>query len=167
MRRVWGWLAIFAAVCGMWLVSSRRSVAESGANAGAVKTSADDAKIQAVLDAQLAAWNRGDIDGFMKGYWNSPGVEFVSANGVTRGYDAVLARYKKGFPTQAAMGKLSFTDLEVHVECAASAYVYGQYHLQLALDNPTGFFTLNFRKFKDGWKIVLDHTTNTPKAATN
>jgi ketosteroid isomerase-like protein len=154
MKRTLGWLAILVVVGAMWMVSSRRSAAAASAK--------DEAAIQKVLDDQTAAWTRGDIDSFMTGYWNSDKVQFVSANGITHGYADVLARYKKGFPTKAAMGQLAFTGLEIHVDCADSAYAIGQYHLALEPDNPTGFFTLNFRKFSDGWKIVVDHTSSTP-----
>jgi ketosteroid isomerase-like protein len=160
MKRALGWLAILGVVCAMWMVSSRRSVA-------AAASAKDEAAVQKVLDDQVAAWNRGDIDAFMTGYWNSDKVQFVSGNGITHGYADVLARYKKTFPTQAAMGQLSFTGLEIHVDCANSAYAIGQYHLVLAPDNPSGFFTLNFKKFSDGWKIVVDHTSNTPAAKAN
>jgi ketosteroid isomerase-like protein len=152
MKRRFVWVGILLVLGVLWMVSSRRTVA---ANAK------DEAAVQKVLDDQVVAWNRGDIDAFMRGYWSSDKVQFVSGNGITHGYADVLARYKKGFPNQAAMGQLSFTGLEVHVDCADSAYVIGQFHLALAPDNPSGYFTLNFKKFSDGWKIVVDHTSNT------
>jgi ketosteroid isomerase-like protein len=169
MKRTMGWLAILAAVGAMWIVSSRRSATAmtAGARKAAVSMTnpADEAAVRKVLEEQQAAWNRGDIDAFMAGYWNSEQVQFVSGNGITRGYAGVLARYKKSYPTAAAMGKLTFTGLEIHVECADSAYVIGQFHLELPPDNPSGYFTLNFKKFADGWKITVDHTSSTPKAA--
>ncbi|MGA8035220.1 MAG: nuclear transport factor 2 family protein [Candidatus Acidiferrales bacterium] len=159
MKRAWGWLAILAAVATMWMVSSRRS--------GALATASDEARVRKVLDDQVAAWNRGDIETFMTGYWKSDQVQFVGGNGITRGYSAVLARYKKNYPTQAQMGTLTFSDLEIHQECADSAYAIGQFHLELPPDNPSGFFTLNFKKFANGWKIVVDHTSPTPKKPAN
>ena len=155
MKRAFGWAAVLLAVGAMWMASSRRTVA---ANAK------DEAAVRKVLDNQVVAWNRGDIDTFMTGYWNSDKVQFVSGNGITHGYADVLERYKKRFPNQAAMGQLSFTGLEIHVDCADSAYVIGQFHLALAPENPAGYFTLNFKKFADGWKIVVDHTSNTVAA---
>lgn len=158
MKQVWVCLAVVIVICVIGVGSSRRSAA-------ATASAADEAAVRKLLDDQVVAWNHGDIDAFMAGYWNSENVQFVSASGVTHGYAEVLARYKKGFPTQAAMGQLSFTGLEIHLDCADSAYAIGQFHLALEPNNPSGYFTLNFRKFKDGWKIVVDHTSNTPAAA--
>jgi ketosteroid isomerase-like protein len=152
------WVGILLLLGAFWMVSSRRTV---------VANAKDEAAVRKVLDDQVVAWNRGDIDAFMTGYWNSDKVQFVSGNGITHGYADVLARYKKGFPNQAAMGHLSFTGLEVYVDCADSAYVIGQFHLALAPDNPSGYFTLNFKKFADGWKIVVDHTSNTVAPEAN
>lgn len=129
----------------------------------AASSSAQDApaesSIRSVLETQVAAWNRGDIDTFMKGYWNSPNTEFVGAAGVTRGWQTVLDRYRKNYPDRQAMGQLSFSQLEIHVECRDAAYVIGEFHLQHANDKPDGVFSLNFRKFPEGWRIVADHTT--------
>jgi len=123
-------------------------------------------QIRAVLDMQSAAWNRGDIDAFMEGYWKSPEVEFVGANGITRGWQAVLDRYRRNYPDGKAMGKLSFSNLEVHVGCPDGAFAIGNFQLEREMDRPSGVFTLNFRKFKEGWRIVADHTTGFPSPAS-
>ena len=115
--------------------------------------------IRQVMNEQVEAWNRGDIDGFMKGYWNSPQMTFVSGNNLTKGWQPTLERYKKSYDTRAKMGVLSFTDLEITVTSKESAVVLGRFTLVREMDKPTGLFTLNFRKFKDGWKIILDHTS--------
>ncbi len=115
--------------------------------------------VRQVMDEQVAAWNRGDIDGFMKGYWNSPNMTFVSGNNVTKGWQPTLERYKKSYDTRAKMGVLSFTDLEITITSKESAVVLGRFTLVREMDKPTGLFTLNFRKFKDGWKIIIDHTS--------
>ena len=117
------------------------------------------AGIRKVMDEQVAAWNTGDIEGFMKGYWNSPQMTFVSGNNVTKGWEPTLDRYKKAYDSRAKMGVLSFTDLEITVTGKESAVVLGRFTLVRDNDKPTGMFTLNFRKFKDGWKIILDHTS--------
>lgn len=122
----------------------------------------DEAAIRALLVDQTAAWNRGDIDGFMAGYWKSDETEFVSAEGISRGWQALLERYKRSYPDRKAMGTLSFSNLEVRVECPTSAYAIGEYHLQREKDNPSGIFTLNLRKFPEGWRVVVDHTTAFP-----
>ncbi|MGH9733165.1 MAG: YybH family protein [Candidatus Acidiferrales bacterium] len=121
--------------------------------------SPDEAQIQAVLNTQVAAWNRGDIDAFMKYYWQSDKTLFIGANGVTRGWQAVLDRYHRSYPNREAMGQLTFSDIDVEQDCPNAAIVIGEYHLHRQKDNPSGVFTLNFRKFADGWRIVVDHTT--------
>ena len=115
--------------------------------------------VRKVMDEQVAAWNKGDIEGFMKGYWNSPQMTFVSGDNVTKGWQPTLERYKKSYDSRAKMGVLSFTDLEITVTSKGSAVVIGRFTLVRETDKPTGMFTLNFRKFKDGWKIILDHTS--------
>ena len=114
--------------------------------------------IVAVMNAQSAAWNRGDIEGFMQGYWNSDKLVFVSSR-VTRGWRPTLENYKRSYPTKEAMGTLTFSDLEVTVLSKDAAVVLGSWSLQRANDNPKGKFTLIFRKLKEGWRIVHDHTT--------
>jgi ketosteroid isomerase-like protein len=116
-------------------------------------------EIRQVMDAQTAAWNNGDIEGFMKGYWNSPDLIFVSGANVTRGWQPTIDRYKKNYDSRAKMGTLTFSDLEVDVLSKDSATVLGSWALARETDNPKGKFTLIFRKFKDGWKIVHDHTS--------
>jgi ketosteroid isomerase-like protein len=114
--------------------------------------------IIAVMKEQSAAWNRGDIEGFMRGYWNSDKLVFVSSR-VTRGWQPTLENYKRGYPTKEAMGRLTFSDLEVTVLSNDAAVVLGSWALERAKDNPKGKFTLILRKFKEGWRIVHDHTT--------
>ena len=115
--------------------------------------------VRAVMDKQVAAWNEGDIEGFMKGYWNSPEMTFVSGDNVTKGWQPTLERYKKSYDSRAKMGVLSFTELEITVTGKNSAVVLGRFTLVREKDRPTGMFTLNFRKFRDGWKIIIDHTS--------
>lgn len=115
-------------------------------------------KVSAVMDEQAAAWNRGDIDGFMNGYWNSDRLVFVSSR-VTRGWQSTLDNYKKSYPNRAAMGTLTFSDLEITVLSKDAAVVLGSWSLQREKDKPGGKFTLIFRKFKEGWRIVHDHTS--------
>ena len=115
--------------------------------------------IRQVMDEQTAAWNRGDIDGFMHGYWNSPNLTFISGNNVTKGWQPTLERYKKSYNSREKMGVLSFTDLEITLTGKDSAVVLGRFTLVREKDKPTGMFTLNFRKFKEGWRIIIDHTS--------
>jgi beta-aspartyl-peptidase (threonine type) len=114
--------------------------------------------IRKVMNDQAAAWNSGDVEEFMKGYWNSDKLVFVST-GVTRGWQPTLDRYKKTYDTREKMGTLTFSDLEITPLSKDSAVVLGSWSLARSNDNPKGKFTLIFRKFKDGWKIVHDHTS--------
>jgi ketosteroid isomerase-like protein len=115
--------------------------------------------ILSVMDAQAAAWNRGDIEGYMRGYWNSERLVFVSGDNVTRGWAPTLERYKRSYDTREKMGSLKFGDVVIEVISKDAATVLGSWSLTRAKDNPKGKFTLIFRKFKDGWRIVHDHTS--------
>ncbi|HSK72902.1 MAG TPA: DUF4440 domain-containing protein [Pyrinomonadaceae bacterium] len=117
------------------------------------------AAIRKVMDEQAAAWNHGDIEGFMQGYWKSPQMTFVSGDNVSRGWQAALDRYKKNYDTKEKMGVLTFSDLEINVLSKDAAVVLGNWALQREKDNPKGKFTLIFRKFKEGWRVVHDHTS--------
>jgi len=126
---------------------------------GTAQNSSIESDIRAVMNDQVAAWNRGDIDGFMRGYWNSYKLTFVSGANVTRGWQPTLDRYKKNYDSRAKMGTLSFSDLEITVLSKDAVVVLGSWSLAREKDNPHGKFTLVFRKFKDGWRIVQDHTS--------
>jgi ketosteroid isomerase-like protein len=152
----------FAGLVLLLAIFSLLPTMKAGSTPAAAPAKIDDAQIRAVLDAQIAAWNRGDIDSFMSGYWKSDETEFIGANGITRGWQAVLDRYRRNYPDHQAMGQLSFANLEIHVTCADAAYVIGEFHLESEKDRPSGVFTLNFRRFSDGWRIVTDHTTAYP-----
>jgi beta-aspartyl-peptidase (threonine type) len=112
-----------------------------------------------VLEAQEKAWNRGDIDGFMAGYAHSAGTTFVSGDEVTRGWQTVRDRYAKKYGSREKMGQLTFSGLTITPLCDDAAIVLGSWSLARAGDNPHGKFTLLFRKFSEGWRIVLDHTS--------
>ncbi|MGH9467977.1 MAG: YybH family protein [Terriglobales bacterium] len=120
------------------------------------------ATIRQEMEAQAAAWNRGDVDAFMAAYWRSPRTQFIGAGGITTGWTPVRERYLKTYPDRAAMGTLTFSDLKITLLCPDYAYVVGHFHLQRAHDQPHGVFTLLFRRFPQGWRIISDHTTATP-----
>ncbi len=133
-----------------------------GASCSFAQSKADEkikTEIRTVMDTQVSAWNAGSIDGFMKGYWNSPELTFVSGTNVTKGWQPTLERYKKSYDSKAKMGVLTFSDLEITVLSKDAAVVLGSWALQRDADNPHGKFTLTFRKFNDGWKIIIDHTS--------
>ncbi len=116
-------------------------------------------EIRNVLQSQQEAWNRGDIDEFMNGYWRSEDTVFVSGDEVTRGWQKVLDRYKTKYSDRAKMGTLTFSNLEITPLSNDSAVVLGSWELKRASGNPHGRFTLIFRRFPEGWKIVHDHTS--------
>jgi ketosteroid isomerase-like protein len=118
------------------------------------------AAIRAVLDAQAAAWNRGDIAGYMDGYDRSPQTEFVGGDSITRGWQEVFDRYKQRYDSREKMGTLTFSDLEINLVSKDAALVLGRWRLKRANDEPHGTFTLLFRKMKNGWKIVHDHSSS-------
>jgi ketosteroid isomerase-like protein len=112
-----------------------------------------------VLRTQQVAWNRGDIDSFMQGYWKSDSLLFVGKSAPTHGWQATLNNYKKSYPDKAAMGTLTFDILKVELLDKTNAFVLGGWHLKREKDTPGGYFTLWFRKVNGGWKIVIDHTS--------
>lgn len=136
------------------LLLTTSAFAQSANQVSKIKTD-----ILAVMDTQTAAWNRGDVEEFMRGYWNSNELVFVSGDSVTRGWQTTLDRYKKNYNSREKMGALKFSDVEIDVLSKNAAVVLGSWSLARAGDNPKGKFTLLFRKFKDGWRIVHDHTS--------
>src|SRR5471030_653207 len=112
-----------------------------------------------VLETQRQAWNRGDIDGFMQGYWKSDSLMFVGKDAPVYGWQKTLDRYKRSYPDKAAMGKLTFTILKVDLLDKTNAFMLGAWHLDREKDAPGGYFTLWFRKIKGIWVIVVDHTS--------
>jgi uncharacterized protein (TIGR02246 family) len=126
--------------------------------AKAEEREADRKAITAVLHAQQSAWNRSDVDAFLVGYWHSSELTFSGSSGVSRGWDAVLARYKKNYPDRAAMGQLDFSDLEFRFLGPDAALVLGRWHLKRE-NEVGGVFSLVWQRFPDGWKIIHDHTS--------
>lgn len=112
-----------------------------------------------VMANQQQAWNRGDINGFMQGYWRSDSLMFVGKKGPTYGWQTTLEHYKKGYPDKAAMGKLSFGIKKVEVLDKSNAFVFGSWQVKRTKDVLSGYFTLWFRKISGQWKIVVDHTS--------
>jgi len=125
----------------------------------------DDRVVRRVLDDQAAAWNRGDLDGFMEGYWHDDRLSFTSHDQVTHGWESTRERYIKRYKSDVrGMGKLSFFDLDIESLSPTVALVRGRYKLVRLGREDTGRFTLVFRKFADGWKITSDHTSAAEKS---
>ncbi|MGC2109573.1 MAG: nuclear transport factor 2 family protein [Candidatus Korobacteraceae bacterium] len=119
-----------------------------------------EAAIQAALQSQVQAWNQHDLERFMAGYWNSPELTFFSGATETKGWQPTLERYRQKYQAEGrAMGTLSFSDLKIEMLSADAAFVRGRFHLSTPDGKqPQGAFTLIFRKFPEGWRIVHDHT---------
>jgi uncharacterized protein (TIGR02246 family) len=126
---------------------------------GADSAEHDRAAITDVLNAQQTAWNRGDVDAFLEGYWHSPELTFSGTGGIARGWDGVLARYKKTYPDRDSMGRLEFSDLEFRFLGPDAALVLGHWHLSRAKGDAGGVFSLVWQPFPAGWRIVHDHTS--------
>ena len=133
----------------------------------AAAQSADDSAMRKVMDDQAAAWNRGDLAAFMTGYEDSPQTTFVG-NTNTYGYQTILERYKKSFATKDEMGTLIFSQLEIRMLPASDgkveyAVMYGHFHLDRTAHGVSkkddGYYSLIWHKTKDGWKIIVDHTS--------
>jgi uncharacterized protein (TIGR02246 family) len=138
-----------------------------GGSYGAVSKDqeADRRAINAVLIAQQDAWNRGDVDAFLTGYWHSEDLTFSGSGGISRGWNEVLARYKRTYPDRAAMGTLDFSGLEFRFLGPDSALVLGRWHLKRATDHGAenadigGVFSLVWQRLPEGWRIIHDHTS--------
>lgn len=156
-------LAPFAAALA---VAALAACASSGGGAAGSGGAAADPRpaIQKVLDDQVAAWNRGDIEAFMDGYWESPDLVFTSGGNVQRGWQTTLDRYRATYGNSPeTMGRLSFSDLEIHPLGDEAAWALGRWHLDDAGGKAMGgVFSLVFRQVDGRWLIVHDHTSSSP-----
>jgi uncharacterized protein (TIGR02246 family) len=120
------------------------------------------AAITALLEAQAAAWNRGDIDGFMSAYANTDALRFASGSKVTYGWQATRDGYRKRYPDKAAMGILAFSELAITPLAPDAALAFGRWKLTLENQTatPNGLFTLTLKKTREGWRIIHDHTSS-------
>lgn len=123
-------------------------------------------EIRALLKVQAEAWNRGDIQAFMETYWKSPKTAYLGSRGAIRGWQSVLERYKRTYPDRRAMGKTTFSGLEITMLSPDSALVLGHWRLEREKEPLGGVFTLVVRKFPEGWRIIHDHTSAVSKSAT-
>ncbi len=121
----------------------------------------DDAKaIRGVLEAQVVAWNKGDLEGFMAGYWKSDKLFFISGGKTTEGFTPVHERYKKTYQSEGKeMGRLKFGEINVEMLGDSAGFVRGKWEVTTKAGKVEGWFTLVFRKLPEGWKIVHDHTS--------
>ena len=119
----------------------------------------DETAIRTTLEEQRLAWNTGNIENFMSAYFQSDSLMFIGKSGITYGWQNTLNNYKKGYPDTAAMGKLDFNILEVKRLSAIYFFVVGKWYLTRSIGNVGGHFTLLWRKIKNKWVIVADHSS--------
>lgn len=117
------------------------------------------AAVRKVIEEQQAAWNRGDIEGFMDGYAREEATTFASGDNLRRGWQTVLERYRQSYDTREKMGTLEFSELEFKPLSPFYVMAHGRWRLARGSDNPSGRFTLIFRRTNAGWRIVHDHTS--------
>src|SRR5689334_11267647 len=124
-------------------------------------TRSAESSVRAVLEAQVTAWNRGDLEGYMEGYWHSPDLEFYSGDTITLGWQQTLERYRRRYQGEGReMGHLDFSGLQVHTNVSNVVWVAGRWHLKMKDGSEKGgLFTLIVHKFPEGWKIIHDHTS--------
>jgi len=128
---------------------------ETGTTDGEIVTA-----VRSVLETQQAAWNRGDIDGFMDGYDRAGTTAFVSGDELTLGWQTVLDRYKQHYKTREDMGTLAFSELAIQAVDPDLAIADGRWQLLRAGDRPHGRFTLLFQRTNGNWRIIHDTTTS-------
>jgi hypothetical protein len=120
-------------------------------------------RLRSDRDKQIVAWNNGDIEGFMAGYWQSPELIYLSNHKVTRGRQPLLDRYRKVYksPGAAEMGTLELNEEEINILGADAAIVWGKYRVIAAEGKQHGgLYTLAMHKFPEGWRTVYDRTTS-------
>jgi len=151
-------LALLAAIAAALVAARARSEQGAGRDDDPAR------QIRAVLDRQVAEWNKGDMDAFAGYYWRSPEVVFQAGGTRTVGWEAMRERYRRGYEAEGrAMGKLEFRDLEVRALGPDVGYAFGRFHLTMPDGTtPSGLFTVIVRKFPEGWRIVHDHTSAAP-----
>ena len=121
--------------------------------------SKDETAIRKSLAQQTIAWNGGDIEKFMEPYWHSDSLMFIGKSGITYGWQKTLENYKKNYPDAAAMGKLDFTIIQTKKLSVLYYSVVGKWHLARAAGDISGYFTLLFKKIKNAWVIISDHSS--------
>lgn len=121
--------------------------------------SQDEISIRKILTDQNNAWNNGNIEAFMNGYWKNDSLKFIGKSGITYGWDKTLNNYKKSYPDSVSMGKLTFDISEVTPLSEQYYFVIGKWFLKRSISDVGGHFTLIFRKIDAKWVIVADHSS--------
>ena len=119
----------------------------------------DEVVIRKMLKQQENAWNEGNLEKFMIGYWQNDSLMFIGKTGTTYGYANTLANYKKGYPDTANMGKFTSTIISFKKLSVEYYYVTGKWFLKRTIGDASGHYTLLMRKIKGQWVIVADHSS--------
>jgi hypothetical protein len=119
----------------------------------------DELAVREILSNQVVAWNRGNLEDFMQGYWHNDSLTFIGKSGISYGWKQALENYKKSYPDTTAMGKLSFDIIKVERLSEIYFFVIGKWHLTRSIGNLNGHFTLMFKKINKQWVIVTDHSS--------
>ena len=125
----------------------------------AIAQQPDEKAVLSVLEKQRLAWNAGNIEEYMEGYWNGDSLMFIGKSGITYGWKNTLSNYKKNYADTVAMGKLNFNILQVKKLSGLYYSVVGKWHLSRSIGNLEGHFSLLFRKIAGNWKIISDHSS--------
>lgn len=120
---------------------------------------AQETEIRALLQKQTEAWNRGDIEDFMEGYWKNDSLMFIGKSGITYGWQQTLDNYKRGYPDKTAMGQLTFTLIEIKRLSSKYYSVVGKWHLKRTIGDIGGHYTLLMKKINGVWVIISDHSS--------
>ena len=126
---------------------------------GSTAQSNDEIAIKQALNEQIEAWNQGNIERFMKTYWENDSLMFIGKGGIKYGWNNTLNNYKRNYPDTIAMGKLSFDILKISRLSPEYFYVVGKWHLQRTIGDLNGHYDLLFRKINGKWVIIADHSS--------
>ena len=121
--------------------------------------SKDEINIREILEEQTKAWNQGDIEKFMQGYWKNDSLMFIGKTGINWGWQKSLGNYKRNYPDTIAMGKLSFDIILVKKLSSEYYYVVGKWMLTRSIGNLSGYYNLLFKKITGQWVIIADHSS--------
>lgn len=159
----------FFSVAVLMMAGAISANQRSTSDALPVAKSTEISEIQALLDGQSADWNKGNLDGFLDGYWHDPKVVFQSGNVKNVGFEAMRDRYRARYQGEGrSMGQLKFSDLEIELLGPGTAFARGRYTLSMEDGRkPSGLFTLILRRMAEGWKIIHDHTSTTEDRPPN
>ena len=121
--------------------------------------SKDEINIREILEGQTNAWNQGNIEKFMQGYWKNDSLMFIGKTGINWGWQKTLENYKRGYPDTTAMGKLSFDIILVKKLSSEYYYLVGKWMLARSIGNLSGYYNLLFKKINGRWFIIADHSS--------